>query len=664
MTLEEIKGVGPKTISLFYKIGINNSYDLITYYPYRYQILKLENLNQITNFDNEVVVKGIVNSIPKINYIKKSLNRLSFISEIDNNLVKVVIFNRAFLKNNLIIGKEINLIGKYNKTNNTFMASNITLDKINGLKIEPIYHLVSGLKNKQIHNNIINALTKENNILDYIPSYLNKSYNFISKDEALDLVHNPNNVEDIKKANLKLIYEELFTFMFKINYLKYRLVEQLGLIKEVPLKKVDMFINKLPFTLTNDQNKAIKDIIKDYESSKRMNRLLLGDVGSGKTIVALIASYINYLTGYQTAIMAPTEILAKQHYESVTKLFNGLVKVELLTGSTSKKDKKSLIERLINNEIDLLIGTHALISEDVVFNNLGLVVTDEQHRFGVNQRNNLQNKGQKPDVIYLSATPIPRTYALTLYGDMDISIIKDKPKGRKDIITIIKPYEEMKSILELCVNEVKQNHQIYVVAPLIDENEELNLNDVNALYQKFNSAFNNKIPIGVLHGKLKQKEKDAIMNEFKENKIKLLISTTVIEVGIDVANATMMIIFNAERFGLATMHQLRGRVGRSELQSKCILIGSKLNKRLQVLEESNDGFYISEKDFEMRGEGDLFGIKQSGDMLFKIASLQRDIKILLQAKKDSLEFVNENISNGFSNYPEYQKIANNINIVN
>ena len=452
--------------------------------------------------------------------------------------------------------------------------------------------------------------------------------------------------------------------MFKINYLKHRLVEESSLVKKVPLEKVKLFIKGLPFTLTNDQHKAIKDIIEDYEDPKRMNRLLLGDVGSGKTIVALIASYINYLTGYQTAIMAPTEILAKQHYESVTKLFKDLLRVELLTGSTSKKDKKLLVERLKNNEIDLLIGTHALINEDVQFNNLGLVVTDEQHRFGVNQRNNLQNKGFKPDVIYLSATPIPRTYALTLYGDMDISIIKDKPKGRKDIITTIKPYEEMKSVLESCVEEIKNNHQIYVVAPLIDENEELNLNDVKALYEKFNKAFNGKVPIGVLHGKLKQKEKDAIMNDFKENKIKLLISTTVIEVGIDVANATMMIIFNAERFGLATMHQLRGRVGRSELQSKCILIGSKSNKRLQVLEESNDGFYISEKDFEMRGEGDLFGVKQSGDMSFKIASLQRDIKILLQTKKDSLEFVNENIKNNFINYPEYQKIASNINIVN
>ena len=334
------------------------------------------------------------------------------------------------------------------------------------------------------------------------------------------------------------------------------------------------------------------------------------------------------------------------------------MKVELLLGSTKKKYKEDIYERLENGSVDLIIGTHALISEKVSFKNLGLVITDEQHRFGVNQRNSLRNKGKVPDILYMSATPIPRTYALTIYGDMDISLIKTKPAGRKEINTIIKSDKEIKDVLTLMLNEIKEGHQVYVVSPLIEEGEEENtLTTVNELKEKLDIAFNKKVKVEVLHGKLTKEEKEKVMDEFKNGKTRVLVSTTVIEVGVDVKNATMMVIFNAERFGLATLHQLRGRIGRNSLESTCVLIGKDTdNARLKVLEESNDGFYITEKDFEMRREGDLFGTRQSGDMSFKVADIKRDFKVLLKTKEDSEEFLLKNIKNGFKNEEKYYKI--------
>ena len=394
-------------------------------------------------------------------------------------------------------------------------------------------------------------------------------------------------------------------------------------------------------------------------SSKRMNRMLQGDVGSGKTIISIIAAYINHLAKYQTALMAPTEVLAYQHYETIKTILESTnIRVALLVGSMKKKEKDEIVEKLEKGKIDFIIGTHALLSENVVFKNLGLVITDEQHRFGVNQRANLKNKGLLPDTLYMSATPIPRTFALTIYGDMDISNIKTKPKGRKDIKTIIKSEKDLVSVYELMKEEIDKHHQVYVVSPLIEESDVIDLTTVNEIKRNIDLYFKKEVKSAILHGKLSKADKDKIMEEFKSGKIDVLISTTVIEVGIDVKNATMMVIYDAERFGLATLHQLRGRVGRNEFESTCVLIGDESCKRLQVLCESNDGFYITEKDYEMRGEGDLFGVKQSGDMSFKVAKLHEDMKILLQARDDSKEFLLENKDNGFENYKEYAKIIN------
>ena len=373
-----------------------------------------------------------------------------------------------------------------------------------------------------------------------------------------------------------------------------------------------------------------------------MNRIIQGDVGSGKTIVAFLAMYYNYLCGYQSALMAPTEILAIQHYNNIKELFKGKnVNIELLTGSITKKDKKPIYEGLKDGSINIVIGTHALIQDEVEYHNLGLVVTDEQHRFGVNQRTNLKNKGIRPDVLYMSATPIPRTYALTIYGDMDVSIIKEMPKGRKPVKTIVRKESEIKDVLERMHKELQQNHQIYVIAPLIEDSENVDLTTVYNLRDKMNLAFGSKYKIDIVHGKMASPAKDLIMNEFKQNKVNILISTTVIEVGVDVPNATMMVIFDANRFGLSTLHQLRGRVGRSDLESSCILISNSDTKRLEIMENTYDGFVISEEDFKLRGSGDIFGTKQSGDMSFKIANLKSDYKILSQAKKDSLDYLKD-----------------------
>lgn len=640
MNINELKGVGVTLEKKLKNLGISSINDLLEYYPYRYNIINIVSINEVNDHENCTVRVTIVDT-PRVQYIKKNFNRLSFRGISENTILNVIIFNRAFLKNNLTMGKEVVLVGKYNKLKNIFTASDIKFNLENNT-IEPIYHLIEGIKNSNIIK-LMDETLKYNEVIDTIPRNYQEKYKFISKEDAIRFIHKPSGIKEMKDATLRLKYEELFNFMFKINYLKKMNNKAIGIKRNVEENSKDNFMKELPFELTKDQITTICDIYKDLTSEYRMNRLILGDVGSGKTIVATYAIYLNYLSHYQSALMAPTEILAEQHYKSLSKFLSKFnIRTELLTGSMKKKDKEKIIERLKNGEIDLIIGTHALISEGVEFKNLGLVVTDEQHRFGVGQRNTLRDKGITPDVLYLSATPIPRTYALTIYGDLDISIIKTKPNGRKEIITKVETEDNIKKVLYKMLEELKNNHQIYVVSPLIENSEESELKSVNDLKEKLEIAFQNKIPIGILHGKLKQKEKEEIMNDYKNGNIKILISTTVIEVGIDVPASTMMVIYNAERFGLATLHQLRGRVGRNDLQSYCYLISNKEIDRLKVLEESNDGFYISEKDFQMRGSGDLFGIKQSGDMSFKIADLKNDYEILLQAQKDSLEYLNSN----------------------
>lgn len=661
--LEDIKGIGPKTLKLFQNLNIFTIQDLITYYPYKYKLyhpVTLDNYEENT----EVLINGYVASDAKIYYIKRNLNKISFRLNTGTKLINVTIFNRPFIKQHLLLNKYISVIGKYNIKTNTFTASDIKLTPIIKDEIEPIYHTTQGLKQVNIHKIINNLLEKNIYVPSLIPEEYIKEYSLLDKLTAIKEIHNPTSTNNLKQAEICLKYEELFEYTLKINYLKYlKDKTTTSYIKTFDTSKLDNLISSLPFKLTDSQVNAVEDIKNDFNSPKHMNRLILGDVGSGKTIISFLALFMNYLSGYQGVLMAPTEILIKQHYENIKKILTDL-NIEILTGSTTKKDRDKIIENLKNGQIDILLSTHSVLNDDVVFKNIGLVVTDEQHRFGVNQRKNLQNKGENVDVLYMSATPIPRTLALTIFKDMDITEIKTKPLNRKPKITKLYKTSEIKEVLYEMLDEIKKGHQIYVVSPLI-ENEEENtkLASVNYLYEKINVALNGKVPIGVLHGKLKNEEKENIMNDFKSNKTKILISTTIIEIGVDVSNATMIVIFNAERFGLATLHQLRGRIGRNDIESKCILISDYDTPRLKILEESEDGFYISEKDFELRGAGDLFGVKQSGDMVFKIANLNKDFKILKKCSEDSLNFLKKHI-NEIDKYPIQKNIISGVKNLN
>lgn len=657
MDILHLKGIGPKQATLFHKLNIDTIEDLVCYYPFRYDELRVTSLTDASILKN-ICISATILADAKISYIKRNFNRMMFQAEADDKIIRVSIFNRAFMKQHLHIGRKVILVGSYDEKKNLFTASNILFDVFSSSQITPVYHKVAGLTDKKLQSLILEGLKLPLEIEDYIPSSLVSQYQFLSKKEALSVIHEPKDVSVLKQARLRLIYEELFWFMFQVNYLSYERKEHnLGLERHVDFKKIEEFLTMLPFSLTDDQRKALMEICDDLLSPRRMNRILLGDVGSGKTIVAMLGLYFNFLSGYQGAFMAPTELLAIQHAKSMEAFFgNTGMQIKLLLGSMTKREKDDVIKGLKDGSVDIVIGTHALLSENVSFFNLGYVVTDEQHRFGVNQRGNLQNKGLKPDILYLSATPIPRTYALMLYGDMDTSVIKTKPNGRKEIITKVKSEKELKEVLECMLKEIKLGHQVYVVAPLIEGDENSELYDIYELQKKFDIAFQHKIPIGLLHGKMKKAEKDTVMEQFQNGKIPILISTTVIEVGIDVKSATMMVIFHADHFGLATLHQLRGRVGRSDLQSYCYLICNHETPRLKVMEESNDGFYISEKDFMLRGSGDLFGVEQSGESTFQIADIKRDVKILEQAKKDSATFLQENIISHFDGIPIYQNL--------
>ncbi len=654
--LETIEGIGPKTKELLNKIKIYTVEDLLNYYPYRYDIIKRSDLSNLSDGD-KIIIDGIVEGQPTTIYINKSLKKMIFRISTKTMILNVTLYNRAHLYSDLKSGKEVTIIGKYNKLKNTVIVSDIRFGLLPpSAKIEPIYYTTEGLTVKQISKFETIALENDYDVIDLVPRYIEEKYNLMNKKSAIKNIHVPEDILLLKKARQRIKYEELFMYVLKINYLKNKINnDNLAIERNIDKDKLDKFIKSLPFELTLDQDKAVNDIINDLSIKKRMNRLLQGDVGSGKTVIALIAVYANYLSKYQSALMAPTEILAVQHYEEAKKIFSKYkLNIALLTSSTSNKDKKTIYEELENGKIDLIIGTQALIQENVKYKKLGLVITDEQHRFGVNQRDTFKGKGISPDVLSMSATPIPRTYALTIYGDTDVSSIKSKPKGRKEIITVFKKEKDITDVLEMMKKELELNHQIYVVAPMIDTESDSEKESVYDLEEKMNKAFGKISKIGIIHGKLDPKDKDKVMKDFEKNKINILISTTVIEVGVNVPNASMIVIFNANMFGLSTLHQLRGRVGRGDTQSYCVLVAKESEERLRFLENTSDGFEISEYDFQTRGEGDLFGTRQSGELGLKMANIKRDFKMLLKAKEDADEFINMLLT--FETNPEFGPI--------
>ena len=641
MELADVKGLGPKKILLFHKLGIDTIEDLITYYPYKYNIIRRSEMKNAKDKD-KIIIDGVVENSPTITVSSNRMKRLLFRISTSTNIYQVCIFNQEYLCHELYPGTKVIVIGKFDLKRNTITAEEIRIGLLPAKTIvEPVYLQTEGLNKKTISTTIQEVLKQNISLQDYIPKVIQEKYQFLPKNIAINEMHNPTSTLNYRKAKQRLKYEEIFLYLLKIQYLKKRRqTEEKAIMRNISYQEVENFISTLPFELTKDQMETVKSIFKDLTTKKRMNRFVQGDVGSGKTIVAFLAAYMNFLSNHQTALMVPTEILAVQHYQNAKEVFKEIkINIGLLTSSVSKKERENTYQKLENGELDFIIGTQSLIQDNLHFSNLGLIIADEQHRFGVKQRELLRNKGISPDVLSMSATPIPRTYALTLYGDMDISNIKTKPKGRKEIITIFRQEKQIKEVLYKMKEELLKQHQIYVIAPSIEEEE--GLNNVQIIYQKMKSAFGKIATIGMVHGKMKAPEKEKVMKDFEQGKISILISTTVIEVGVNVPNASMMVIFQANLFGLSTLHQLRGRVGRGAIQSYCILISNEPSERLSFLEKTNDGFLVSEYDFKTRGQGDLFGIRQSGDALFKLANIKQDYQMIVKVQQDLLDFLKQ-----------------------
>ncbi len=643
-----IKGVGPSRVLLLNKLGIFTLKDLITYYPRTYEDRNKPKYICECEDGEEVLIEAIAcNKMTSIRLKGKTMQKLIVRDETAS--ATLTWFNQPYLRDKFSIGNKYKFYGKVSKkagkiTFNSPVYDNEEKNQNTG-RIIPIYPLTYGLPQSTIRK-IMEAGLKDvyGNLEETLPDYITKEYNLENINEATKHIHFPEEFKDFNIARNRLVFEELLSVQLALLQLKNNyMYEEKGIQFEKEVKISDV-INTLPFKLTNAQRRVLEEIEQDMESDKTMNRLLQGDVGSGKTVVAMCAAYKAVKSGYQAAIMAPTAILATQHLENFRNILENLgIRCELLISGITKKKKEDILQRLENGEIDILIGTHAIIEENVVFKNLGLVVTDEQHRFGVKQRTKIAEKGENPDVLVMTATPIPRTLALILYGDLDISIIDELPPNRKKIETIAVGKQMTDRINNFIKQQVKEGRQAYIVCPLVEENEEMDLKSVEKLYQTYSTEVFSEYKVEYIHGKMKPKEKDEIMEKFKNKEIDILISTTVIEVGVDVPNANIMVIENAERFGLAQLHQLRGRVGRGEYQSYCILKcegkSENTRKRMKVMVETNDGFIISEKDLELRGSGDFFGTMQHGLPEFKIANLFEDIEMLKMVQSVAIKIL-------------------------
>lgn len=645
-----VKGVGPSRVQLLNRVGIFTLHDLITYFPRDYEDRsKPKEIYECIDGEEALIEAVVISRMTQIRLKRNTMYRLVVRDE--TATCTITWFNQSYLKNIFKVGQKYKFYGKITNKAGKFEMTSPVFDseekENNTGKIIPIYPLTYNLSQNVIRRIIENGLKEiDGNLIDTMPEYLLKDYNLYSLEEAIKKIHFPEQFEDFNLARKRLVFEELLAMQLALLELKNNYSTDTKGIEFSKQAKMSDIINTLPFNLTKAQLRVLEEIDSDMESDKPMNRLLQGDVGSGKTVVAMISAYKAVKSGYQSAIMAPTAILAQQHLESFQELLKGQgIRCELLISSITKKKKEELRERLANGEIDILIGTHAMLEENVVFKNLGLVVTDEQHRFGVKQRTTIVEKGEHPDVIVMTATPIPRTLALILYGDLDISIIDELPPNRKQIET----YAVRKSLSDRVNNfikeQIKAGRQAYVVCPLVEENEEMDLKSVESLYKTYKEETFKDFNVAYLHGKMKAKEKDKIMNDFKEGKIDILISTTVIEVGVNVPNSSIMVVENAERFGLAQLHQLRGRVGRGEYQSYCILKyegnSETIRERMKVMVDTNDGFVISEKDLELRGSGDFFGTEQHGLPAFKIANLFTDMPILKAVQSLAIKILSE-----------------------
>ncbi len=645
-----IKGVGPNRVLLLNKLGINTLEDLITYYPRRYE--DRSNPKDLIDCEDgeEALVEVVpINRMAEIRLRGKTMYKLNVMDETAR--ATATWFNQSYLKTQFKVGERYRLYGKIKNVRGNITISSPVFDREekqnNTGKIIPIYPLTYKLSQNTLRKIIENALKEvKDKIPETLPEYILKEYKLQKINEAIRNIHMPEDFEVMEKARKRLVFEELLSVQLALLALKNNYMNNVEGIRFSKDAHMSDIINKLPFKLTKAQLRVLEEIDNNMEDRRPMNRLLQGDVGSGKTVVAMCAAYKAVKSGYQAAIMAPTAILATQHLENFKKYFDSLgIKCELLISGIKKSEKDRILEELENGNIDIIIGTHALIEDNVLFNKLGLVVTDEQHRFGVRQRSKIVEKGENPDVLVMTATPIPRTLGLILYGDLDISIIDELPPNRKEIDTFAVTKSKAERVNNFIRKQVDEGRQAYIVCPLVEQNEELDLKSVEELYKKYKNETFSEYRVEYLHGKMKAKDKDDIMKKFKNGEIDILLSTTVIEVGVDVPNANIMVIEDAQRFGLAQLHQLRGRVGRGEYKSYCVLRyegnSEVVRERMKVMCDTNDGFIISEKDLELRGTGDFFGTAQHGLPEFKIANLFEDLAVLKSVQSVAIKIISE-----------------------
>ncbi|WP_090856757.1 ATP-dependent DNA helicase RecG [Paraliobacillus sp. PM-2] len=654
--IDTVNGVGDKVKEQLEQIGVQTVFDLLFYFPNRYENYEIKPLSELVH-DEKVTIEGEVLGDPTVTYYGRKKSRLVVRIQVEHAVVKGVMFNRPFAKKQLTPGAIVTCTGKWDQH-----RLQITIEQYKKGKaktnqpIQPVYYVKQPIKSVQIKKMMKQTIEQFGEQIDeLLPSTYLMEYKLLSRAKALQEMHFPSSFQALKQAKRRFIYEELLLFQLKMQLLRKRNRESIqGNSQLFDAALVNQFINKLPFQLTKAQDRSLQEILQDMRSPYRMNRLLQGDVGSGKTAVAAISLYASIVAGKQGAIMVPTEILAEQHVASLKGLFGDEVSISLLTGSIKGKKRKETLLMIEQQSIDIVVGTHALIQEDVNFPNLGTVIVDEQHRFGVNQRKALRDKGIDPDVLFMTATPIPRTLAITSFGDMDVSQIDEMPVGRKPVETYWVKENMLTRVLQFIQKEVEDGFQAYVICPLIEESDKLDIQNAVDLYQQLQETFYQHINVGLLHGRLHNDEKEEVMQQFASNQIQVLVSTTVVEVGVNVPNATVMVIYDAERFGLSQLHQLRGRVGRGDAQSHCILIadpkGDVGKERMRIMTETTNGFELAEQDLQLRGPGDFFGKKQSGLPEFKVADIAQDYRALETARNDAQSIVYNNLLTNDSDY--------------
>ena len=640
--LSVLPGIGPKSAEKYKKLGIETVEDLLLYFPFRYEDFKSKNVLDLEDGE-KAVVSGLVATPANVQYYGYKRNRLRFTIKQGELVLAVSFFNQPYLADKIELGQTVAVFGKWDEAKGALTGMKLLAQVEDDL--QPVYRLAQGVSQSALVKVIktafeagLDQLLEEN-----LPQVLMDKYQLLSRRQAIRAMHFPKDLKEYKQALRRVKFEELLFFQLQLQVLKEenRSVGQ-GIVLDWDEKKLKALQASLPFALTEAQERSLKEILADMRSPYHMNRLLQGDVGSGKTVVAGLAMYAAVTAGKQAALMVPTEILAEQHLQSLTSLFPNL-RILLLTGSLKAAERRERLASIEAGEVDLIVGTHALIQEGVHFHDLGLVIIDEQHRFGVAQRRILREKGQNPDVLMMTATPIPRTLAITAFGDMDVSIIDQMPAGRKEIITRWVKHQQLNLVLDWLVKEIQKGSQAYVISPLIEESEALDLKNAIALEEELIAYFGDRARIALLHGKMKGEEKEAIMQAFKQGEIDLLVSTTVIEVGVNVPNATVMIIMDADRFGLSQLHQLRGRVGRGDKQSYAVLVANPKTesgkRRMKIMTETTNGFVLAEEDLKLRGSGEIFGTRQSGIPEFQVANLIEDYPILEEARKVAVQVV-------------------------